>query len=73
MPVLVDLHASDYRSASSLDSGVPIVPSTAREPPITNVTTIGQLQTLALTDTSTATLAYGTDQVANSSTLFGVA
>jgi flagellin len=50
-------------------SGVPIVPSTAQEPPITNVTTIGQLQTLALTDTSTATLAYGTDQVANSSTL----
>jgi flagellin len=50
-------------------SGVPIVPSTAQEPPITNVTTIGQLQTLALTDTSTATLAYGTDQVANSTTL----
>jgi flagellin len=50
-------------------SGLPIVPSTAQEPPITNVTTIGQLQTLALTNTSTATLAYGADQVANSSTL----
>jgi flagellin len=50
-------------------SGGATVATTAQEPTITDTTTIGQLQTLALTDTSTATLAYGADQVANSSTL----
>jgi flagellin len=50
-------------------SGGATVATTAQEPSITNTTTIGQLQTLALTDTSTNTLAYGTDQVANSTTL----
>ena len=50
-------------------SGGATVATTAQEPSITNATTIGELQTLALTDTSTNTLAYGTDQVANSTTL----
>jgi flagellin len=52
-------------------SGGAIVPSTVQQPAITDATTIGELQTLALTDTSTATLAYGTDQVAISSSLPG--
>ena len=69
MPVLADLHASDIDQLRPSTRAVPIVPSNARETPITNVTTIGPLQTLALTDASTATLVDGTDQVGNSSTL----
>jgi hypothetical protein len=55
MPVLVDLHASDIDQLRPSTRASQSSPSTAQEPRIT--------------DASTATLAYGADQVANSSTL----
>jgi hypothetical protein len=49
-------------TTQALSSGATVA-STAQEPAITDTTTIGQLQTLVLTDTSTNTLAYRADQV----------
>jgi flagellin len=58
-----------FQTQALTGSAGPSVTTTAAGPNITDSTTIAALATVALTDTSTNTLAYGTDQVANSTTL----